>query len=719
MGKANGPNNQSESNKREISQGDIFTFLCKVKRYPITSKSSENSIQKKLIDCYKEYYEGSHNPGAKFYDESLNESPLLTEFKQTYGYDQITKEDFGKTIDKIRTRDKMGIPFPDNMKFVNRFYMKFFDDRYTLDDKDYCADLENDINDFCNKPSKKNRESGEENVVLTLDDEIFKKEEGETSREYAIRMLKQGLRPRPRKELPSKRSSKATQEDTQQQEDLQQYVQRVIWPAGFVGREKELNKIEQFFEQQNGGGIVVLNGFPGMGKRTLAQAYAFKCSSKGKEVLFCKEREIENVNNQLGSQINNSKLLIWHWNAGTIDEKEVETIFDLIKKQVQILLVTSQPIPEDKRLRDYEIRIEQLPLQEQIEVFNQARGHSAQSKEEEDLIISMLKNIGGNTQMIDQLAQGIRKGDYTLRSLDVYLTFALIGQIQNDKKIDALNEFFAAFWKKWSEWLHLDEENYLEKKEALTELYLLPEDGICRECLMEILPKETVCLWEAHYWIESVPGGEGKVRLQPCIRAILPVTQKDVMPTSKSRMNLLKNVDSYMNSSFFCYMAVITQEDPEVQQLQFMVKWIKDLCKEISVKDLGDDTQEAVSVLDSIRKYAFCEYSMLESVCSLEKGLVKDSAKKLYEIYEDLGCAQKMLGKVALAKVSYEKALKYYNNTQNQQELQKQEDITAVRLGYEIRKLNKQIQKEMQSSEEEWEDDFGEPIPLPKGLELE
>lgn len=204
-------------------------------------------------------------------------------------------------------------------------------------------------------------------------------------------------------------------------------------PTYFVGRESEILAIHQAFSQRNK--AVFLHGFGGIGKSSLAKAYAISYWESYDTVLFLDYRgslkelleddDIIQIQNFDGEDTNRRKLLRRLLDKNTlliVDNFDVATdedpyLNEFLQLKAKMLFTTRTDFSDVLPGTSVQVELHGLPYSNLVELFSKASGITLRTEEQHDVFRKLLKLVADHTLTVELLARQIFASGWSLEQL--------------------------------------------------------------------------------------------------------------------------------------------------------------------------------------------------------------------------------------------------------------------------------------------------------------
>ena len=225
-------------------------------------------------------------------------------------------------------------------------------------------------------------------------------------------------------------------------------------PAHFIGRNMEINEIHSQF--QNGNKAVFLHGIGGIGKSTLAVAYALSHKKDYDTILFCRYKTcLEDILDDLVDEIQNFegdtkegrrklKTLLDKNTLLIIDNFDVATnkdpyIHQFLKLNAKMIFTTRTDFKGHLTKTSVQLEVPTLPYEQLEFLFSSISGIQINTAEEQQFLSKLLKSIDYHTYITELLSRQIVSSGWSLEVLARKIEDGLNG-LASAEKISATKD---------------------------------------------------------------------------------------------------------------------------------------------------------------------------------------------------------------------------------------------------------------------------------------
>lgn len=262
-------------------------------------------------------------------------------------------------------------------------------------------------------------------------------------------------------------------------------------PAHFIGRDMEINKIHSQF--QNGNKAVFLHGIGGIGKSTLAVAYALSHKEDYDTILFCRYKtSLEDLLDDLVDEIQNFegdtkegrrklKTLLDKNTLIIIDNFDIATdkepyLHQFLKLNAKLLFTTRTDFASQLSMTSAQLDVSPLPYAQLEALFSHLSHVQVNTVEKQNCLHDLLRVIDYHTYVTELLARQIVASGWSLEILtrkvkDGLLGLATAEKVQATKDDSSTKQTIPEGLRVLFNLAALDE----QRKQVLRNVYLLDQ----------------------------------------------------------------------------------------------------------------------------------------------------------------------------------------------------------------------------------------------------
>lgn len=225
--------------------------------------------------------------------------------------------------------------------------------------------------------------------------------------------------------------------------------------AHFIGREPEIQSIRQAFSKSKKS--VFLHGVGGIGKSSLAIAYAVQYQNEYDAILFCRyqdslkdlllEIDIQNFTGNAKDKLHSLKRLLDKKTLLIVDNFDVATekepfLWELLKYKTNILFTTRTDFRSVLTNDTEQIEVCALPYKQLEALFSRISGLRFDTSEKQNALKKLLKSIDYHTYVTELLARQIVSSGWSFDTLARKMQDGLNG-LNTAEKVQALKDGIA------------------------------------------------------------------------------------------------------------------------------------------------------------------------------------------------------------------------------------------------------------------------------------
>lgn len=203
-------------------------------------------------------------------------------------------------------------------------------------------------------------------------------------------------------------------------------------PSHFIGREREINEIHKSF--QNSNKAVFLHGVGGIGKSSLAIAYAINYKKDYDNILFCRYKtsledllidlvdEIQNFEGDTKEGLRQLKRLLDKDTLLIVDNFDVATdedpyLHQFLKLNAKLLFTSRTDFRNQLSQNSIQLEVSTLPYNQLESLFSNISGIQVNTADKQQCLSKLLESIDYHTYVTELLARQIISSGWSLEVL--------------------------------------------------------------------------------------------------------------------------------------------------------------------------------------------------------------------------------------------------------------------------------------------------------------
>ena len=445
-------------------------------------------------------------------------------------------------------------------------------------------------------------------------------------------------------------------------------------PAHFIGREQEIDEIHKSF--QIGKKAIFLHGIGGIGKSSLAIAYAINHKKDYDNILFCRYKtsledllidlvdEIQNFEGDTKEGLRRLKRLLDQDTLLIVDNFDVATDKDpymhqFLKLNAKLLFTSRTDFRNQLSQKSTQLEVLPLPYNHLESLFSSISGIQVNTVAKQHCLSNLLKSIDYHTYLTELLARQIISSGWSLEVLTRKIEDGLIG-LASAEKVQATKDDLSpkqTIPEGLRVLFNLASLND-QSKQVLRNMYLLDQFTVVNKdtyklfcaskwCDGEMRDEDGQLTWyHFHPYIsESSPDIDvinelcelGWVQKWYTLYSLHPLVSELVRYDLKPCQDNCRRFYEYINATLLSYMYPSVYDEADERELRYHFELLLDFLAHV---DLGDQTNRKIA-FDFLNTTADSEFGwIVEPECetvmeNLLSAVIKseDDPQTIFDIY--------------------------------------------------------------------------------------